>query len=124
MDRIPTQGITQGLLLDTVTRIGTETADQGHSPIPMDIIITIITTPTEGIPGHSTEMVDVTIGALHNAITLVPTIIAMTHHTKDHPYIEICQLIQKIAADPDHVLYKKQVRKCCIGLHLFLAELQ
>ena len=115
---------TRYLLLDTVTRTGIETADQGCSPIPTDIIITVVMTPTEAIAGHITETVDTIIGALCDAITPVLTITAMTHHTKDHPHIGVLQFIQKMAADPDHVLHIKQVRKLCVSLHPILADLQ
>ena len=124
IDRIPTPGIAQGLLLDTVTRTGTETEDQTHSHVPADIIVTVITTSTEAIPGHIIETVDATIGVLHDAIAPVLIITVVTHHTEDHPYIGVLQLIQKITADPDHALHINQVRKLRTSLHPILAELQ
>ena len=54
--------IAQDLLLDTVTRTDTDTADAGHRPIPADIEVTVIMTPTEAIPGHIIETVDTTMG--------------------------------------------------------------
>ena len=101
----------------------TDTADQGHSPDPADIEVTVITTPTEVIPGHIIETVDTTIGVLCNAIIPVHIIITVTQHIKDHPHIAILQFIQKIAAGPDHVLHIKQVRKLHINLHLILTKL-
>ena len=95
---IPTPGITQGLLLDTITRTGSETADQGCSPIPADIVVTVITRPTEAIPGDIIETVDATIGVLCNAITPVLIITIMTHHIKDHHHIGVLQLIPKISS--------------------------
>ena len=81
-------------------------------------------TPKEAIPGHITGRVDATIGVLHDAVTPVLIIITMTHHTKDHCHIGVLQCIQKIAADPDHILHIKPVRKLCINLHAVLAEPQ
>ena len=79
-------------------------------------------TPTEVIPGHIIETVDATIGVLHDAVTPVLIVITMAHHIKDHPPIGVLQLIPKIAADPDHVLHIKQVRKLCINLHPILGR--
>ena len=73
--------------------------------------MTVVTTLLEAIPGHIIERVDATIGVLHNAITPVAIIIAVTHHMEDHPHIGVLQFIQKITADPDHILHIKQVRK-------------
>ena len=79
-------------------------------------------TPTEAVPDHIIKTVDATIGVLYNAITPVLIVITVTHHTEDHPHIGVLQLIQKIAADPDHILHIKQVGKLCINLHPILAE--
>ena len=124
IDRIPTPGITPDHLLDTITRIDTDTADQGHSPNPTDIKVTVIPTPTEAIPGHKIETVDATIGVLHDAITPVLIIFAMTHLIEDHPHIGVLQLILKIAADPNHALHINQVRKLGINLHPILTKFQ
>ena len=83
----------------------------------------VIKTPTEAIPDHIIETVHATIGVLHDAITPVLIITALTHHIKDHPHIAVLQLIQNIAADPDHVLHIKQVRKLHITLHSVPTEL-
>ena len=48
----------------------------------------------------------------------------MTHHIKGHPHIGVLQLIQKIAANPDHTLHINQVRKLHTSLHPVLTELQ
>ena len=90
----------------------------------MDIKVTVITTPTEVIPGHIIETIDTTIEVLHDAITPVLIIIAMTQHMEDHPYIGLLQLIQKIAADPNHILHIKQVRKLHISLQFTPTEIQ
>ena len=87
-----------GVLLDNVTRTGTEAADQGHSPDPTDIVVTFIMTPTEAIPGHIIEKVDATIGVLHDTVTPVLIITTVTHHIEDHPNVGVLQLIQKITA--------------------------
>ena len=89
-DRNPTLGITTHQLLDTITK--TDTADQGHSPIPTDITVTVTMVPTESFPGHITETVDATIGVLCNAITPAHIVFAMTPHIKDHPNIGVHQL--------------------------------
>ena len=81
-------------------------------------------TPTEAIPGHIIETVNATIGVFHNAVTPVLIIFTMTPHIEDHPHIGVLPLIQKIAADPNHILHIKQVRKLCINLHPTLIELQ
>ena len=91
---------------------------------PQRYKVKVITTPTEDIPGHIIETVDATIGVLHDAINPVLIVFAITHHIKDHPHIGVLQPIQKIAADPDHVLHIKQIRKLCINFHPILAELQ
>ena len=81
-------------------------------------------TPTEAIPGHIIETVDATIGVFHDAITPVLIIFAVKHHIEDHPHIGVLQLIQKMAADPDHILHINPVRKLHINLLPILAELQ
>ena len=93
-------GIVQDLLLDTITRTGTYTEDQGCSPIPTDMEVTVIMTPTEAVPGHVIETVDATIGVLHDAITPVLAIFAMTHHIEDHLHIGVLQLIQRLQQTP------------------------
>ena len=58
---------------------------------------------------------------LHDAITPVLTIIAVTHHTTDHPHIRVLWHIQETTADPDHDLHIDPVRKHNIKLHLNIA---
>ena len=74
-------------------------------------------TPTEAIPGHIIGTVHTTMGVLCDAI------FAMTHHIKGHPHIEILQLTEEIAADPDDTLHIIQVTKFCIGFCPVLAEI-
>ena len=124
IDRIPTPGIAPDHLLDTITRTDTDTADQGHSPTPADIKVTVVMTPTEVVSGHIIETVNATIGVLHDAITPVHIVFGMTDHIEDHPHIGVLQLIQKISTDPNHTLHINRVRKLCISLHSILAELQ
>ena len=85
--------------------------------MPTDIEVTAIMTPTEAIQGHITETVNTTTGVLHDAISPVLIFFAMTHHIDNHPYIGVHQLIQKIAAAPDHTLCINQVRKLCISVY-------
>ena len=81
----------------------------------------VTVTHTEVIPDLN---IDATIGVLHDAVTPALIVIAVTHHTKDHPYTEVPQLIPRIAADPDHVLHINQVRKPHLYLHPALAGQQ
>ena len=81
-------------------------------------------TPSEAIPGHIIETVDTTIGVLCDDVTPVLIVTAMTHHIEDHLQVGVLQLIQKIAADPNHTLHINQIRKLFICFHPILAELQ
>ena len=54
----------------------------------------------EVIPVHIT---DVTTGALHDTTTPALIVIAVTHHTRDHPHIEVYQPIPEIATGPHHI---------------------
>ena len=62
------------LTFTTVTRTDTDRAGQGHRPIPTDITVTVTMIPTEAIPGHIIETIDITIGVLCDALT--PVLIA------------------------------------------------
>ena len=73
-------------LLDTATRTGTDIAGQDHSHTLEDIEVTITIIHTEVIPDHIT---DATTGALHDNVTSALIVIAVTHHTGDHPHIEV-----------------------------------
>ena len=66
-DQNPISGTAVDQLLATITRTGTDTVDQGHSPIPTDIAVTVTMVPTDYIPGHIIETIDTIIGALHDS---------------------------------------------------------
>ena len=68
------------------TGTGTDIAGQDHSHTLTDIEVTVTIIHTEVIPDHIT---DATTGALHDTITPALIIITMTHHTRDHPHIEV-----------------------------------
>ena len=69
---------------------------------------------TEVIPDHIT---DITTGALHDTITSALITIAMTHHTRDHPHLEVYQPIPDITAGPDHTHHINQVRTPHLNPH-------
>ena len=104
-----------------MTGTDTNIADQDHSHTLADIEVTVAITHTEAIPDHIT---DATIGALHDTITLALFIIAMTHHTRDHPHVEVPQLIPEITADPDNVPHINHIRTPHLNPHPFLAGQQ
>ena len=109
-------------LLDTITRTGTDIAGQDHSHNLTDIKVTVTTIHTEVVADHIT---DATTGALHDTITYPALIIiAMTHHTRDHPHVEVHQLIQEITADPDYIHHINQVRTPHLNPHPVLAGQQ
>ena len=87
------------------------TADQGHSPIPVDIAATVTMIPMEAIPGHIMEAIDVTIGVLHDALTPVPIVPAVTPHIADHLHTGAHQLTLRTTADYNPVQHTNQVRK-------------
>ena len=101
-------------LLDTTIGTGTDIAGQDHSHTLTDIKVTIAIIHTEVIPDHIT---DATTGALHDTITPELIIIAVTHHTRDHPHIEVYQPIPAITADPDHAHCINQVRTPHLKYH-------
>ena len=61
-------------------------ADQDHSHTLTDIAVIVTITHTEVAPDHIT---DATIEAPHDVTTPALIVIAMTHHTGDHPCIEV-----------------------------------
>ena len=93
-------------LLDT-TGTGTGIAGQGHSHTPTDITVTVAITHTEVIPEHIT---DITTEAPQDTVTPTLITISMTHHTGDHPHIEVYQPIPEITAGADHAHYITLVR--------------
>ena len=118
---IPYQALHQ-INSSTVTRTGTGTA--GHSPIPVDIAATVTMIPTEDIPGHIIETIDVTTGVLHDALTPVLIFPTVTPDIADNLHTGAHQLILRTKADHDHIQHKNQVRKPCINLQCVPAELK
>ena len=108
-DNNPTQGIVPDQLLNT-TEIGTDIAGQDHSHTPTDIEITVKIIHTEVVPDHITD-------ALQDTVTPALIAIAVTHHTGDHPHIDVYQPIPEITAGPDHVHHTNQVRTPHLNPH-------
>ena len=106
-DKTPMQGATPDPLLGIATKTIIRIAGQDHSHTLADIAVIVATTHSGVTPGHIT---DATTEALHDIATPAPIIIAMTHHTKDQPHVEVPQLIPEIAANPDCAPPIKQVR--------------
>ena len=88
------------------TKTGADIAGQDHSHTLTDIEVTIAIIHTEFILDHIT---DATTGELHNTITPALIVIAVTHHTRDHPHVEVHQLIPEMVAVPDHVHHINQL---------------
>ena len=106
----------QDQLLTTVTRTGTDTARQVHSPIPVDTTATVVMLPTEAIPGHIIETIGIIIGVLHNALTPVLIVPAVTPHITDHLHTGAHQLTLRTVADHDPIQHTKPSKKT---LHKF-----
>ena len=70
----------------------------------MDIEVTVVIIHAEVVPDHIT---DITI-ALHDTVTPALITITVTHHTGDHPHVEVYQPIPEIAAGPDHTHHINQ----------------
>ena len=73
----------------------------------MDIEVTFMIIHTEVAPDHITNA---TTEVLHDTITPALIAIAVPHHTRDHPHIEVYQPIPEIVAGPDHAHCISQVR--------------
>ena len=121
---IPYQALHQIGLLATITRTGTDTADQGHSPIPIDTAATATMIPTEAVPGHIIETIDIIIGVLHDTLTPVLIIPAMTPHIADCLHTGAHQLTLGTTADHKPTQHTNQKRKPCINLHPIPAEVK
>ena len=80
--------------------------------------------PTEAIPGHIIETVDITIGVLHNALTPVCIVPAMTPHITDHLHTGVHQLTLGTRADHNPIQHTNQVRKPCINLQCIPRDLK
>ena len=120
-DRTPIQDITPDLLLGTITGTGIGIAGQGHSHTLADIAVIVTITHTRVPPSHIT---DATTEALHDVATPALIVIAVTPHTRDHPHIEVPQLILEIAANPDCIPLIKQVKTPHLSCHPPLAGQQ
>ena len=104
-----------------ITGTSTDITGQDHSHPSTDIEVTVAIIHTEVIPDHIT---DITTEALQDTIIPALITIAMTHHTGDHPHIEVYQPIPEIAAGPDHAHHINQVRTPHLNLHLIPAGQQ
>ena len=65
--------------------------------------------PTGAVPGHIIETVDTTIGVLHDALTPVLIIPAMTLHIADYLHTGAHHLTLRTRADHDPVQQTNQV---------------
>ena len=88
-------------LLDT-TGTGTDIAGPDHSHTPADIEVTVMITHTEVAPDHITD-------ALQDITTPALIAITVTHHTGNHPHIEVYQPTPEITTGPDHAHHTNQV---------------
>ena len=89
---------------------GQDTVDQGHSPTPTYITVTVIIIHTDAVPGHIIETIDLTIGVLHNALTPLFIIPTMTPHITDHPCTGAHQLTLRTTADHVPSQHTSQVK--------------
>ena len=96
------------------TGTGIDIAGQDHSHTPADIEVTAAIIHTDVVPDHIT---DVTTEALQDTITPALTTIGVTHHTGDHPHIEVYQPIPEITVGPDHTHHINQVRTSHLNPH-------
>ena len=122
--RNPIPGTTLDLLLATVTRTDTDTADQGLNPIPTDIAATVAVIHTEDIPSHIIETTDITTRVLHDALTPVIIVPTVTPHITDHLQTGAYQLTLGIRADHIPVQHTNQVSKLYINLQCIPADLK
>ena len=87
---------------------------QDHSHTPTDIKVTVTIIHTEVIPDHIT---DVTTETLQDTVTPALIVITVTHHTGDHPHVEVYQPIPEITAGPDYTHHITQVRTPHLNPH-------
>ena len=80
--------------------------------------------PTDAIPGHIIETINITIGVLHNALTPVLIIPAMTPHIADHLHTGAHQLTLWTTADHDPIQHTNQIRKPCTNHQHIPAEIK
>ena len=80
--------------------------------------------PTEAIPGHIIETIDIIIGVLHDSLTPVLIIPTVTPHIADRLYKGAHQVTLRTTADHNPIQPTNQARKPCINLHPIPAELK
>ena len=73
--------------------------------------------PTEAIPGHIIETIDIIIGVLHDDLTPVLIIPAVIPHIADCLHTGAYQLTLGTTAGHNPIQHTNQVRKPCINLH-------
>ena len=85
----------------TIMRTGRDVVGLDLNPILTNITAKVAITPMEGIPGHTTGIIDDITGVVHNAHTqpLTHIILTMTLQITDHLCKEAFQLTPGIAAD-------------------------
>ena len=82
----------------------------------MDITAAVATIHREDVPGHIIEMIGITTGVLHDALTPVIIILTMTSHITDHLHTGVHLHTLRIGADPVSIQHTKQVSTLCINL--------
>ena len=92
-------------------KMGTDAVGLDHNPIFTDTTAEATMTPTEAIPGHTTETADAITGELSGANTQMPIHIAftMTPHIRDHLCTEALQLTLETTASHDLNQYRNQL---------------
>ena len=80
--------------------------------------------PTDALPDHIIETVDVTTGVLCDALTPVLIVPTMIPHIADHLHTGPHQLTFRTRADHNPIQHTNQVRKPCINLQHIPAELK
>ena len=114
------QGTTPDQLLTTITKIGTGPADQGHSPILTDTAATVAMIPTEAIPGHIKGTTGAITGALHDTLTPIFIIPAVTPIIGGHLHTGAYQLAVETLADFNPDQHTDHPGKPCRNLHPIL----
>ena len=80
--------------------------------------------PSEDVPGHIIETIDITTGVLHDALTPVVIIPTMTPHIADCLHTGAHQLTLRIREDHIPIQHTNQVSKPCINLQCIPADLK
>ena len=93
-------------------------------PIHIDTTATVTMIPTETTPGHIMDTIDIIIAILHDALTPVLIIPAVTPHIADCLHTRAHQLTLGTTASHDPIQHTNQVRKPCINHQHIPAELK